>query len=94
MAITFEGYERRINQINKALNEKYEDKLKTYFSGPNYAKTLCKDFYHSNPDFIDFNNNLEKQTGQKFVHYDSFTPESMEERCKLLYELVKIIWDI
>ena len=75
-------------------NEKYEDKLKTYFSGPNYAKTLCKDFYHSNPDFIDFNNNLEKQTGQKFVHYDSFTPESMEERCKLLYELVKIIWDI
>ena len=75
-------------------NEKYTDKLKTYSSGPNYAKTLCKDFYHSNPDFLDFNNNLEKVTGHKFVHYDLFTPEAMEERTKLMYELVKIIWEV
>lgn len=75
-------------------NEKYTDKLKTYFNGPNYAKTLCKNFYHSNPDFIDFNNNLEKLTGHKFINYELFTPEAMEERTKLLYELVKIIWEV
>jgi len=75
-------------------NEPYNDKIKTYSHGTIWAKTLCPSFYHANPDFKDFNNWLKKQTGKEFVSYDNFTPQAMEERCRLLYEIVKIIWDV
>lgn len=75
-------------------NEPYNDKIKTYSHGTIWAKTLCPSFYHANPDFKDFNNWLKKQTGKEFVSYDNFTPKAMEERCRLLYEIVKIIWDV
>ena len=75
-------------------NEPYNDKIETYSHGTIWAKTLCPSFYHANPDFKDFNNWLKKQTGKEFVPYDNFTPKAMEERCRLLYEIVKIIWDV
>lgn len=75
-------------------NEIYKNKLETYSHGTIWAQTLCKEFYHANPDFNDFNNQLFEKTGIKFRWYDEFTQQSMEERCKLLYELVKIIWEV
>lgn len=75
-------------------NEIYKNKLETYSHGTIWAQTLCKEFYHSNPDFNDFNNQLFEKIGIKFRWYDEFTQQSMEERCKLLYELVKIIWEV
>ena len=76
-------------------NEKYTDKLQTYSSGPVWGHTLCKEFYHANKDFEDFNTELENKTGVNFKYYeDKFDTTSMEERCKLLYELAKLIWDV
>ncbi len=75
-------------------NELYADKLKTYSNGTVWAKTLCKTWYHSNPDFADFNNFIKAKSGKEFTSYDSFSLQSMKERCKLLYELVKLIWEV
>ena len=75
-------------------NELYADKLKTYSNGTVWAKSLCQNWYHSNPDFADFNNFIKTKCGKEFTCYDSFTVQSMKERCKLLYELVKLIWEV
>ena len=75
-------------------NEPYSEKLETYSNGPIWGKTLCSNFYHSNPDFIEFNNELKASHNVEFKSYDTFDIHSMEERCKLLYEIVKIIWDV
>lgn len=75
-------------------NEPYSEKLETYSNGPIWGKTLCSNFYHSNPDFIEFNNELKSAHNVEFKSYDTFDIQSMEERCKLLYEIVKIIWDV
>lgn len=75
-------------------NEIYKDKLKTYSNGTVWSKTLCKTWYHTNPDFADFNGWLKITANKEFTPYDSFTSQSMEERCQLLYELVKIIWEV
>lgn len=75
-------------------NELYADKLKTYSNGTVWAKSLCQNWYHSNPDFADFNNFIKAKCGKDFIPYDSFSVQSMKERCKLLYELVKIIWEV
>ena len=75
-------------------NEPYSEKLETYSNGPIWGKTLCSNFYHSNPDFIEFNNEMKASHNVEFKSYDTFDIHSMEERCKLLYEIVKIIWDV
>lgn len=75
-------------------NEKYEDKLETYSHGLVWGHTLCNNFYNANPDFIDFNANLKTNYGVEFKPYAEFTPEVMEERCKLLYEIVKLVWEV
>lgn len=75
-------------------NEEYSDKLKTYSHGPVWGHTLCDDFYNSNVKFNNFNAALKKEKGVEIKPYSTFTPSSMEERCKLLFELVKIIWDV
>ena len=75
-------------------NESYKDKLQTYSHGTIWAQTLCKEFYHSNPDFTDFNICLSDNKGISFVAHDKFTPIEMESRCRLLYEIVKIIWEV
>lgn len=75
-------------------NESYSKKLETYSNGPIWGKTLCKNFYHANPDFIEFNNKLKNTHNVEFIPYDVFNIQAMENRCKLLYEIVKIIWDV
>ena len=75
-------------------NELYSDKLKTYSNGFLWGHSLCKDFYHSNKDFDVFNEKLKKEHNIEFKSYDVFDKEALEERCKLLYGLVKIIWEV
>lgn len=75
-------------------NQSYREKLKTYSNGTIWAKTLCNTWYHTNPDFADFNKWLKATTNKEFIPYDSFTTQSMKERAQLLYELVKIIWEV
>ncbi|MBP3749788.1 MAG: HNH endonuclease [Ruminobacter sp.] len=74
-------------------NEPYKEKLETYSHGPVWARTLSSSFYHKNPNMKKFNSELRSSAGVQFTSFDKkFTPESMEERTKLLFELVKIIW--
>ncbi len=98
-------YNERRNQLGGLLllkgldnissgNELYVDKLKTYGNGFVWGHTLCKDFYHANLDFEAFNKRLKDQTGVEFKPYDVFDKQALEERCTLLFNLVKIIWDI
>ena len=76
-------------------NEEYVDKLRTYSHGPVWGHTLCEDFYSSNVHFSNFNRRLKETKNVEFKAYpDSFTPDDMQERSRLLYELVKIIWDV
>jgi len=75
-------------------NEEYEDKLKTYSNGLMWGHSLCEDFYHSNLNFTKFNEQLQKECGVKFMAYAKFDKGALEERSKLLYQLVKIIWEV
>ena len=70
-------------------NELYKDKLKTYVgNGTLFAQTLLKDFAHSNKGFANFCTRF----GLKFKTYDQFDGIAIEERQKLLFEIVKLIW--
>ena len=82
-----------INNISSG-NEEYEDKLKTYSNGLMWGHSLCEDFYHSNLNFTKFNEKLQKEYGISFKSYQKFDKEALEERSKLLYQLVKIIWEV
>lgn len=82
-----------LNNISSG-NELYSDKLKTYSNGFVWGHSLCKDFYHSNKDFDAFNEKLKKEHNIEFKSYDVFNKDALEERCKLLYGLVKIIWEV
>ena len=75
-------------------NEEYEDKLKTYSNGLMWGHSLCDEFYHSNLNFTKFNEKLQKEYGILFKSYQTFDKEALEERSKLLYQLVKIIWEV
>lgn len=82
-----------INNISSG-NEEYDDKLKTYSNGLMWGHSLCEDFYHSHLEFTNFNERLKKDYGVSFKPYSKFDKEALEERSKLLYQLVKIIWEI
>lgn len=72
-------------------NETFKDKLKTYnVIGTYYAKSLHKDMYHKKVEFLNFM----KKYNLPFSHYSSFAKQEIEERHKLLYKLVKYIWEI
>lgn len=75
-------------------NEEFEDKLKTYSNGPMWGHSLCEDFYHANLNFTNFNQRLLKEYGVSFKSYQKFDKVALEERSKLLYQLVKIVWEI
>ena len=75
-------------------NEEYVDKLKTYSNGLFWGHTLCGDFYHAQPDFDDFNKSIENKTGIEFEPISEFDKEALNKRTKLLFELVKIIWEV
>ena len=100
-----EEFEEKRNQLGGLLllrgldnissgNEEYEDKLKTYSNGLMWGHSLCEEFYHSNLNFTKFNERLQKEYGVSFKPYQKFDKEALEERSKLLYQLVKIIWEV
>ena len=75
-------------------NEEYENKLKTYSSGLVWGHSLNEDFYNSNISMNSFNNML-KQTFNSYIHsVEVFDKEALEQRNELLYNLVKIIWEV
>lgn len=102
---TEEEFENSRNQLGGLLllkgidnissgNEEYFDKLKTYSVGLIWGHTLCEDYHHINKDFDAFNNELFSKCGQKINAINTFDKTALEQRNKLLYEIVKIIWDI
>ncbi len=76
----------RDNQSSGA--EKHEDKLKTYVGTNLWNQTLLDTFYHSNKDFEDFM----KKFNLNFKSITHLSVEILEERNKLLFEIIKIIW--
>lgn len=100
-----EDFENRRNQLGGLLllkgldnissnNEEYSGKLKTYSVGLMWGHSLCGDFYHTNKDLDAFNKELRTNYGVEFKSYDKFNAQALEERNWLLYNLVKIIWEI
>lgn len=69
-------------------NEEYEDKLKSYANTLYWNETLRQDSYKSHLDFT----NWIAASKLNFRPLDKFGPEELEERQKLLYEIVKQIW--
>lgn len=75
-------------------NEEYSDKLKTYSAGLVWGHTLYNDFHHVNKSLDSFNDYLETTCGQKISPIDIFDKAALESRTRLLYDIVKLIWDI
>lgn len=75
-------------------NEEYTDKLKTYSNGLMWGHSLCEDFYHSNKDFDAFNQEFYKKYGYKFQSYSIFDKKVLMERSRLLFEIVKVVWEV
>lgn len=75
-------------------NEEYQDKLKTYSAGLVWGHTLCKDFYHINKKMDELNAELQAKCGHKIHSIDCFDEQALMNRCELLYNLVKLIWDV
>ena len=75
-------------------NEEYEDKLKTYSAGLVWGHTLCSDFYHTNKKLDEFNAYLQEVCEHRIQSIDKFDKEALYERCELLFNLVKLIWDV
>lgn len=75
-------------------NEEYSDKLKTYSNGLVWGHSLCEDFYHANKDFDKFNKELSGKCNVGFKAYSVFDQNALMERSRLLYEIVKVIWEV
>lgn len=71
-------------------NEVYSEKLKSYANSLYWNETLREDTYKSKLDFERFSaeNNLQ------FRPMDKFGPEELEERHRLLFDLLPLIWPI
>ncbi len=70
-------------------NELYKSKLKSYANSLYWNETLREDSYKSKLDF----SNLIKKNNLNFKAMDTFGPDELEERHKLLFDIVKIIWN-
>lgn len=75
-------------------NEEYADKLKTYSAGLVWGHTLVDAFHHVNKDLEAFNEYLYSKCGIHICPIAVFDKDALEQRNKLLYEMVKIIWEI
>lgn len=76
-------------------NEDFQDKLKTYSSSLVWGHSLCQDFYHkTNKDFLEFNQRFSQNTQIGFKPYDKFDKTALHDRSRLLYEIIKIIWEV
>ena len=69
-------------------NETYSNKLKSYANTLYWNETLREDSYKSK---LDFSGMIEKYK-LNFKAMDTFAPDKLEERHKLLFDMVKIIW--
>lgn len=68
--------------------EPYKDKLKTYANTLYWNETLRKDTYTKKKDF----SSMMESYSLSFRPMDSFGPNELEERQKLLFEMSRIIW--
>jgi len=77
-------------------NEEYYDgKRKTYNNGLIWGRTLIDSFYHkTNSRFKDFNESFKNKTGLEFKPLDKFDGEALDYRSKLLFHIVKDIWEV
>ncbi|WP_298119080.1 DUF262 domain-containing protein [Flavobacterium sp.] len=69
-------------------NETYKKKLKSYANTLYWNETLREDTYKSKLDFKKMINDYDLN----FRFMDQFGKEELEERHKLLFDLIKIIW--
>lgn len=74
-------------------NEDYQQRLPTYNNSLLWGRTLCNDIYQ-NIDFRHFNEAFHAKTGLCFKPYSTFDKAALKERNELLYNLVKIIWEV
>lgn len=70
-------------------NENFKKKLKSYANTLYWNETLRHDTYKSKLDFAKMINDHKLN----FKPYDQFGPDELEERHKLLYDIVKIVWN-
>jgi uncharacterized protein with ParB-like and HNH nuclease domain len=77
-------------------NEEYFDgKRKTYNNGLIWGRTLIDTFYYkTNSRFKEFNESFKKKTGLEFKPLDKFDEDALEYRSKVLYNIVKDIWEV
>jgi uncharacterized protein with ParB-like and HNH nuclease domain len=69
-------------------NETYKKKLKSYANTLYWNETLREDTYKSKLDF----NEMIKKYNLHFRSMETFGPQELEERHKLLFDMVKVIW--
>lgn len=100
-----EEFEKERNQLGGLLllkgldnissnNEEYPDKIKTYSVGLVWGHMLCDDFYHTNTAMAIFNQTLQMKYQIQIHAYSMFDKTALEERNIILYNLVKIIWEV
>lgn len=94
-----ETFERERNRLGGLLllkgntnqsigNEPYSDRIGAYVQGLHWNATLHEDNYHGNLDL----QNFMTRYSLEFKHMDSFGPAELEERHKLLAQMIQIIW--
>lgn len=69
-------------------NEVYAKKLQSYANTLYWNETLRSDTYKSKLDFADFSDSHDLS----FRPMDTFGPDELEERQKLLFDLVNLVW--
>ena len=76
-------------------NELYKDKLKTYSNGLMWGKTLVEDTYHVNIKLRAFNDAFKaRHGGIGFEPIVDFDKSALDARTKLLFEIVREIWEV
>ena len=70
-------------------NEPYKKKIKSYANTLYWNETLRDDTYKSKLDF----KGMMKKFNLKFRPMDKFGPNELEERHKLLFDMIKVIWN-
>jgi hypothetical protein len=69
-------------------NETYSKKLRSYANTLYWNETLREDTYKSKLDFI----KMIDEYKLDFRPINQFGPDELEERHKLLYKMIRIIW--
>jgi uncharacterized protein with ParB-like and HNH nuclease domain len=79
----------RSNTNQSSRNEPYSKKLQTYAQTLYWNATLHPDTYHSNLDLL----KLMKNHNLNFRAMEQFGPYQLEERHRLLAQIIQIIWN-